>query len=395
MSRLLFVLIPERGHLHPYLGPAQHLRARGHEVHVYAEGPVGPWLASHGLPHWPGEGGEGGEGGEAGERHAGAAFSAQVRDPAWLHGWIERMLLDGIDAQVARIEAVMERLRPDGLVLDPMVYAGAIAAHRQGRPWAAVSNSLNPVLPDDLDSALLRTVAQLAPRRAAIFARHGLAPRFRGCDLLSDALTVCFSSPQVAGPAPAGVHLVGASLPVGPREPQSGVDWAASGERPRVLMSLGSQVYHQPRMFQVAAAALRELGAHLIASVGELHPDAIGPCPPGSVLRPFLPQLEVLPHVDAMITHGGANSVMEALAHEVPLLVSPICNDQFHQAELLRRRGLARVVDLHTARPAEVRAALEELLHPAARRRLAGCLPRDGALRCAELLERWIARAPR
>ena len=29
-------------------------------------------------------------------------------------------------------EAVIEQVRPDGLVLDPMVYAGAIAAHRIG-----------------------------------------------------------------------------------------------------------------------------------------------------------------------------------------------------------------------------------------------------------------------
>src|SRR5690606_37197930 len=111
------------------------------------------------------------------------------------------------------------------------------------------------------------------------------------------------------------------------------------------------------------------------------------------VLRPWLPQLEVLAHSEVMITHGGANSVMEALAHDVPVLVSPICNDQFHQAELIRRAGLGLVLDLHTATVAETRATLQELLRPERRARVAGCMPRDGALRCAELLEAWVERA--
>src|SRR5690606_5275022 len=122
------------------------------------------------------------------------------------------------------------------------------------------------------------------------------------------------------------------------------IDGAAPRSRPRVLMSLGSQVYHQPRMFRTVAAALAELDVELVASIGELDPAPLGPWPPGAVLRPWLPQLEVLAHSEVMITHGGANSVMEALAHDVPVLVSPICNDQFHQAELIRRAGLGLVL---------------------------------------------------
>lgn len=387
MSRFLFVVIPERGHLHPYLGPALQLQDRGHEVVFYAEAPLHDVLAPLHLPAWPPDPPA------PAVRHAGAELSARVRDAAWMRQWVAALLLDGVVAQVPRIEAAIAALQPDALVLDPMVYAGAIAAHRAGRPWAAVSNSLNPALPSDLDSDLLRTVAWLAPRRAELFAAYGMAPAFRGCDLLAPELTVCFSSRALVGEPPPGVHLVGASLPPRPREPGSGIDWAARGSRPRVLASFGSQIQHQPRMFRTIAAALRGMEVDLAASMGDLDPAAVGPWPPAAVMRPWLPQLEVLPHVDVMITHGGANSVMEALAHDVPLLVSPICNDQFHQAELVRRAGLGLALDLHTASPRECRAALEELLRPEARARVAGRMPRDGALRCAELLEAWAAGA--
>ncbi len=386
MSRFLFVVIPERGHLHPYLGPALWLRARGHDVVFLAEAPLDAVLEPLGLQWWPPRPLA------PAVRHAGAEFSARVRDPAWLRAWVAGVLLDGVEAQVPKIEATIAALRPDALVLDPMVYAGAIAAHRAGLPWAAVSNSLNPALPAGLDSDLLRTVAWLAPRRAELFAAHGMAPAFRGCDLLAPELTVCFSSRALVGDPPAGVELVGASLPPRPREPGRGIDWATRGGRPRVLVSLGSQVYHQPRMFRTIAATLRSMDVELVASVGELDPEPLGPWPPGAMLRPWVPQLEVLAHTDVMITHGGANSVMEALAHDVPLLISPICNDQFHQAELVRRSGLGRVLDLHAATPEDCRAALEELLRPEMRERVTGCMPRDGAQRCAELLEAWVLR---
>lgn len=387
MSRFLFVVIPERGHLHPYLGPAMHLRERGHEVVIYAEAPLDDVLEPLGLPRWPPDPPA------APGKHAGEEFSARVRDPAWLRQWVAGVLLDGVEAQVPRIAAAIAALRPDALVLDPMVYAGAIAAHHAGLPWAAVSNSLNPALPPALDSDLLQTVAWLAPRRAALFAAHGMAPAFRGCDLLAPALTVCFASRALVGEPPPGVQLVGASLPPRAREASSGIDWAARDPRPRVLMSLGSQVYHQPRMFRTVAAALHDMHVDLVASLGPLDPAPLGPWPPGALLRPWWPQLEVLAHTDVMITHGGANSVMEALAHGVPLLISPICNDQFHQAELVQRAGLGVALDLHTATPAQCRNALHTLLQPEFRARVAGCLPRDGALRCAERLEAWISRA--
>jgi UDP:flavonoid glycosyltransferase YjiC (YdhE family) len=386
MSRFLFVVIPERGHLHPYLGPALCLQARGHEAWIYAEAPLDAVLEPLGLRRWPPHPPA------PTVRHAGEEFSARVRDAAWLRQWVAGVLLDGVEAQVPRIEAAIAELRPDALVLDPMVYAGAIAAHRAGLPWAAVSNSLNPALPPDLDSELLRTVAWLAPRRAELFAAHGMAPAFRGCDLLAPELTVCFSCRALVGEPPPGVELVGASLSARSCESRRDIDWAAPRARPRVLVSLGSQVYHQPRMFRTIAAALCGLDVELVASIGELDPAPLGPWPPGAVLRRWLPQLEVLAHTDVMITHGGANSVMEALAHDVPLLVSPICNDQFHQAELVHRAGLGQVLDLHTASPQACREALEELLRPQARARVAGCMPKGGAERCAELLEGWIRR---
>src|SRR4051812_46172024 len=155
MMRALFVIIGEKGHIHPFLGPAAELQARGVEVAFYAPVDVGRGLARAGfdrffcgadsLPDPP-------------SQNRGAEFAALVADPARLRAWIKAVLLDVVPSQVERLTAVVRAERPQLLVIDPMMYAGAIVAGREGLPWAGLSTSLNPVVVgDDMPSALLET----------------------------------------------------------------------------------------------------------------------------------------------------------------------------------------------------------------------------------------------
>jgi len=51
--------------------------------------------------------------------------------------------------------------------------------------------------------------------------------------------------------------------------------------------------------------------------------EALGPIPNNFLLQPTVPQLELLPKVDLFVTHGGMNSINEALYFGVPLVVVP------------------------------------------------------------------------
>ncbi len=44
-------------------------------------------------------------------------------------------------------------------------------------------------------------------------------------------------------------------------------------------------------------------------------------------MRPYIPQLALLPHVDLVVCHGGHNTTCEALAHGLPLVIAPIQQD--------------------------------------------------------------------
>ena len=83
--------------------------------------------------------------------------------------------------------------------------------------------------------------------------------------------------------------------------------------------------------------------------------------------------------------------MMEALRFGVPLLVSPVCNDQFHQAHYVRQSGVGMVLDLQLAGVTECRAALEKLLNDAEikaqMKRVSTSYQRDGAAEAASLIE--------
>lgn len=316
-----------------------------------------------------------------------------VADPARLRAWIRSVLLDNVPVQVERLRAVVRDYRPSLIIIDPMMYAGAIVAESEQLPWAGLSTSLNPVVGDDMPSALLDTTRWLDADRKTLFAEHGLSGRFRVCDALSPLLNVCFSTPALVPSPPADVELMGPSLPGRQRGDECDFPWHRLDGRAVVMMSFGSQIYHQPHRFLAVIEAAASLGVQLVCSVGDLE---LGPLPDWVITVPYFPQLQMLERSAAFVTHGGANSVMEALAYGVPMLVSPICNDQFHNAEFVRRAGAGITLDLAQASVADIRKALralqnDEAVRAATARVAASYRSRDGGKCAAERLMQWLS----
>lgn len=362
MKRILFCVVPEKGHVNPCIGPAQHLQAADCEVAFYAPADISAQLDSAGGFAFLGPR-------ETPERHdvsRGASFAANIRDAAWLRRWIHTLLIEQAPALVDGIRAVLRQWRPDVVVIDPLLYAAAIAAELEGLPWVAMSNSLNPVLPDDLDSDLLATVRWLAPERDRLFASYGIDARFRGCDILSPHLTLAFTTEALVGTPPQGVELVGPALPAGARGDETAFPWERlDAGRPLVYMSLGSQLYYQPDLFAKVIEATHATSAQLVLSVGELvDTDWLSTLDERVIAVRYAPQLALLRRTQAFINHGGANSVMEALACGVPLLLSPFCNDQFHSAWFVERAGAGRRLDLEPATVQEIAESIDALLRP-------------------------------
>ncbi len=59
----------------------------------------------------------------------------------------------------------------------------------------------------------------------------------------------------------------------------------------------------------------------------------------------------MLKQASLFITHGGMNSVSEAMIHGVPMLAIPFVSDQPVNAEQVVRLGLGKVLDYKTITP--------------------------------------------
>ncbi len=112
--------------------------------------------------------------------------------------------------------------------------------------------------------------------------------------------------------------------------------------RPLVVVSLGTFLSARVDVLARIAAALRELDVRVAVAIGANQPSDLGPLPTDWLVRTSLPQVALLERADLLVTHGGNNSITEALQCGVPMLVLPFSTDQFDGAAAIER-GLAGV----------------------------------------------------
>lgn len=84
--------------------------------------------------------------------------------------------------------------------------------------------------------------------------------------------------------------------------------------------------------------------------------------PRNAIVRAHVPQLEILRRAALFISHGGMNSVSEALYYGVPLLLAPQSADQPWVARRARRLGAGRVLRRRDMRPEALRRRVEAML---------------------------------
>jgi zeaxanthin glucosyltransferase len=121
------------------------------------------------------------------------------------------------------------------------------------------------------------------------------------------------------------------------------VAWLARpDDRPLVVVSLGTFMSTRVDVLQRIAASLGKLDVRVAMAIGGNRPDDVGPLPDDWLVRASLPQVSLLEQAHLLVTHGGNNSITEALHFGVPMLVLPFSTDQFDGAAAVER-GLAGV----------------------------------------------------
>jgi MGT family glycosyltransferase len=143
-------------------------------------------------------------------------------------------------------------------------------------------------------------------------------------------------------------------------EPWELPDHLAAQEGPLVYLSLGSLGSGDVELMQALIDSLAPTRHRVIVSMGPQRDQLT--LADNMTGAEFLPQTSILPHVDAVITHGGNNTVTEALSFGKPMVALPLFWDQYDNAQRLDETGFGIRLDTYGHAPEELTGALDRLL---------------------------------
>jgi UDP:flavonoid glycosyltransferase YjiC (YdhE family) len=364
VARFLFVVPPLAGHVNPTVAVGRELTNRGHTVAWVAHRVVAP-LLDEGIELFPVD-----------------------DDPTGLvttQTWVRKASLRGIAAleflwrdfltplavaMVPRVEVAVERFGPDVLVVDQQAFAGAIVARRRGLPWATSATTSAELV--DPFIGFPKVASWVRERLVEVQLEAGVDPPAaqRGDLRFSEQLVLAFTTEALAGSPAALPPGVGPIVMVGPsireassplQSPGSDFPWSwMAGEEPLLLVTLGTvNADAGGRFFGVVVETLTDSPwrAVLVAP-----PEMVGSVPPNVLVQPWVPQLRLLDHVQAVVCHGGHNTVCEALSRGLPLVVAPIRDDQPIVADQVARAGAGVRIRFGRVRAVELREAIAAVL---------------------------------
>jgi len=116
-----------------------------------------------------------------------------------------------------------------------------------------------------------------------------------------------------------------------------------NNEQPVIYVSLGTIDNSQLRFYRKCLKAFAGKNARFIISVGKrIDIVKLGKVPDNCSVYSYAPQKRILEYSDLFVTHGGMNSINEAMVNGVPMMVIPLSNDQPINAKRVEELGLGK-----------------------------------------------------
>ncbi|GIK63405.1 MAG: glycosyl transferase [Chloroflexota bacterium] len=385
MAKILISVLPASGHINPMIAIAQALQQEGHQIRVATDGSYHIQLRRAGLepltmPYPDG---------------AIAQALEYLRRPA---GWLSQIkrhppqsyFFMHLTELTAALVKHVEDFQPDILLTDLNLYAGPIAAEICQLPYASYCAIVNTYVspdappygmgidwyPEDDARRWLWPIYGLGMKGVLwrydrivnrVRRQYGL-PSAQGAMLAHSPYlalvptTEAYEYPRRA--VPKQLMYIG-PVTTGERgEVHDNFDWAWLDDgRPTVYVSMGT-IVDGTDIFRNAIEAARGANWKMVMAIGrEGNVNKYADAPPNVLVRNFVPQLALLDKVQAVVSHGGNNTVTEALLHGLPLVVIPNSADQPESAGRVKASGVGIRMRPREATPRRLRKSIEAILN--------------------------------
>lgn len=400
--RLLVITPDYLSHTLPMLTIADAWQRRGHRV-VVATGPaMAPLVRTAGMEHTELIMSRGSNAGVLGTR------AAQDEEARSLEGFFEATRAGMVPTlryqaeqratdllwrpeQVARrVTNIVADVRPSAVLVDHLAFSATIGLRALDVPYGdvvlghptalpvgdevyGVPSAWPPAIgPDAVDLASLRATAQgvsLAFTQAFNDTLQHIAP---GAPIVDDAFAA--HGDLVLYDYPAELHgpirterlprhaFLGSAMRRETADPDAMAWLSRPDQRPIVVVSLGTFLSARSDILARLAAVLQRVDVRVAMAIGGTDRAALGELPADWLVRQSLPQVTLLEQASVLVTHGGNNSVTEALTFGVPMLVLPFSTDQFDGAAAVERNLAGIALDPNRASRPLIAGAIRGLL---------------------------------
>jgi UDP:flavonoid glycosyltransferase YjiC (YdhE family) len=385
----MMTAMPFAGHARPIRAVAGELVRRGHDVRVYTGRSYTDAFADVGARPVAWEAAP-----DFDERDYAVTFPRMQEAKGFRQVLVnlEDLFLGTAPAQTTDLLAAHDAEPWDLLAGDPMALGTRFAAEHLGSPWATVSpiaywppgKGIPPtglgLLPARGPLGRMRDAVLGAGSRAGtatLTRRYQRTRRLAG--LASDAATFdsIWYSPQLVVSAgsrgldyprsdiPAHVRFVGDLTDDGLSTPPAALpEWwddVARSEAPVVHVTQGTANVDPTDLVLPALEALADEEVLVVVGLGHRTAPLAGPLPPNARVAPMVPYPALLPLTSVMVTNGGYGGVLQALRHDVPLVIAGGDLDKPEIAARLGWHGAAVNLRTGTPRPDRIRAACREV----------------------------------
>jgi MGT family glycosyltransferase len=203
---------------------------------------------------------------------------------------------------------------------------------------------------------------------------------------------------------PANVHYVGPCVWTRPSG-AAPLDWldALPVDRPWVHATEGTAQYQEPFLLRAAAQGLGGQRLEVILTTGQSTRDparlGLDRLAPNVHVERWVSHEDLLPRCAALVTTGGAATVLASLKAGVPLVVVPTFWDKSDNAQRVVEAGVGLRLAPRQCTPDRLRAAVTRLIEEPSFRENARAMARrfaavPGPRLAAELLEKLAREAP-
>jgi MGT family glycosyltransferase len=390
MKKFVFVVPPFDGHVNPTLSIGKELLKRKHEVAwISADPRLKDKLPDGGIflliPH-----------------NFDEETIKKIRDErlngASVQGIDSLKILYEVDLipmnqfLLEGVTRFLSSYQPDIVIYDYQLFAGAVAAAKLALPYVASVTAPASIKAFDA----LPKLHEWENEQIINFQKQNGITSEKRIDEQA-ALVLVYTSRLFFGEKalPDFYHFVG---PVLKERPTSyDFNWKrfeSMKNRPCILVSLGTTFTHEEQQpfFQKVIEAFNEEN---LTVVMVSDPDLYERIPDNFMVQKRVPQLELLPHLQLVVSHAGQNTVSETLSWGIPLVLLPIAFDQSQVANEVVRLEAGIRMKFKRFKKEDLKNAVYEILGDEkyannAKKIQASFVEAGGVDRCAHLLENLV-----